>query len=124
MNRVGSDRPPEGETAWKSAGPDWGCWVEMGLTSGLDLQKNELGQGPLAEGGQDRGAAAATALRAAVLAPGRSNEGRNGRGRWLWTSPMLRRGRSGPHRHLISRNWGSFCGFPAKVSEFSDLQIP
>ncbi|PKI67942.1 hypothetical protein CRG98_011538 [Punica granatum] len=117
MNRVGSDRPPKGETARKSVGADWGCWVEMGRTSGLDLRKkNKLGRGPLTEGGRDRGAAAATALRAAVLAPERRDEGRNGRGRWLWTPPVLRRGCSGPH--------GSFCGFLAKVSEFSDLQIP
>ncbi|OWM68598.1 hypothetical protein CDL15_Pgr023563 [Punica granatum] len=97
----------------------------MGRMSGLDLRrKNELGRGPLAKGGQDWGTAAATALRAAALSPGRRDEGRNGHGRWLWTPPALRGGRSGPYWSLSGRNRGSFCGFPAKVSEFSDLQIP
>ncbi|PKI76182.1 hypothetical protein CRG98_003409 [Punica granatum] len=33
MNRAGSDRtgPPEGETARKNAGPDWGSWAWLGL---------------------------------------------------------------------------------------------
>ncbi|PKI44116.1 hypothetical protein CRG98_035494 [Punica granatum] len=47
MNRVGSDRPPEGETARKSAGPDWGCWAGMGRTSGLDLRRKRNGQRPV-----------------------------------------------------------------------------
>ncbi|PKI79008.1 hypothetical protein CRG98_000649 [Punica granatum] len=71
----------------------------MGRTSGLDLRrKNELGRDPLAKGGRDRGTAAETALRAAVLAPGRRDEGRNGRGRWLWTPPALRRENRGKPR--------------------------
>ncbi|PKI69113.1 hypothetical protein CRG98_010468 [Punica granatum] len=74
-------------------------------------KKKELSRGPLAKGGRDRGAAAAMALRATVLTPRRRDEGRNGFGRWLWTPPALRRGRSGPHRSLSGRNRGSFCDF-------------
>ncbi|PKI61871.1 hypothetical protein CRG98_017769 [Punica granatum] len=125
MNRVGSDltgpdRPKE-KIAWKSSGPDWESWAWMGL--GWACEKNELGRGPLAEEWSGLGAAAATTLRAAVLAPGRRDEGRNGRGRWLWTPPALRRGRSGPHRSLSGRNRGVFAVFRRRFPEFSDLQI-
>ncbi|OWM91490.1 hypothetical protein CDL15_Pgr017408 [Punica granatum] len=96
----------------------------MGRAFGLDLRKNELGRGPLAKGGRDRGAVAATVLRAAVLAPGRRDEGRNGRGRWLSAPLGLRGVRSGLRRDRNGRNRGEKSRFPARAPEISDLQIP
>ncbi|OWM64024.1 hypothetical protein CDL15_Pgr006394 [Punica granatum] len=72
MDRVGSDRPPEGETAWKSAGPDWSVL-------GRACEEREMGRGPLAGGQSGSPGTAAAALWVAVLAPGRRSEGRNGR---------------------------------------------
>ncbi|PKI79452.1 hypothetical protein CRG98_000199, partial [Punica granatum] len=87
----------------------------MGRTSGLDLRKNELGRGPLAKGGRDRGAA--------VLALGR-RDGRNGRRIWLWALLGLRGVRSGLRRGRNGRNRGEKSCFPARVPKISDLQIP
>ncbi|OWM83274.1 hypothetical protein CDL15_Pgr012755 [Punica granatum] len=118
-DRIGLARPkekPPGRALDRTGdvGPEW---AEL---PGWACKKNELGRGPLAKGGRDRAAAAATELRVAVLAPGRRDEGRNGHGRWLWASLGLRRGRPGPHRRLNSRN---FRVFRRGFSEFSDLQI-
>ncbi|OWM82118.1 hypothetical protein CDL15_Pgr001692 [Punica granatum] len=59
MNRAGSDRtgPPEGETARKSAGPDWGSWAWLGL--GWACEKKRIGPRPVSQraagiGGQRR----------------------------------------------------------------------
>ncbi|PKI37710.1 hypothetical protein CRG98_041899, partial [Punica granatum] len=66
------------ELGRKSARPDWSALGLAGLGLGL-RKKKELGRGPLTRGDRDRGAAAATVPREAVLAPGRCGEGRNGR---------------------------------------------
>ncbi|OWM77689.1 hypothetical protein CDL15_Pgr017089 [Punica granatum] len=78
LGRVGSDRPPEGELGRKIAGSDCSALGLAGLGLGL-RKKKELGRGQLTGGCRDRGAAAATVPREAVLAPGRRGEGRNGR---------------------------------------------
>ncbi|PKI43312.1 hypothetical protein CRG98_036292 [Punica granatum] len=106
----------KGETARESVGPDWGSWAWLGL--GWACEKNELGRGPLAEGWSGSGAAAATA----VVDPGRRDEGRNGRGRWLWTPPALRRGRYGTHRSLSGRNRGVFA-ISADFAEIAKIAI-
>ncbi|OWM74334.1 hypothetical protein CDL15_Pgr013238 [Punica granatum] len=67
-----------------------------------------MGRGPLAEGRPGSGGSGGARLGAAVLAPGRRDDGTRGLGRWLWAPPMLRRGRSGPHRRLIGRNPGGW----------------
>ncbi|PKI64928.1 hypothetical protein CRG98_014670 [Punica granatum] len=49
-----------------------------------------MGRGPLAGGRSGSPGTAAMALRVAVLAPGRCDDGTRGRGRWLWALLGLR----------------------------------
>ncbi|OWM68366.1 hypothetical protein CDL15_Pgr004848 [Punica granatum] len=104
MDRVGSDRLLEGETARKSCRTRlerWAKWAELlGWTYETRKWAESQGNGPspISEERSGSGGAAVSRLRAAVLAPERLNDGTRGRERWLWTLPTLRRGRSGPHR--------------------------
>ncbi|PKI40629.1 hypothetical protein CRG98_038978 [Punica granatum] len=83
-----------------------------------------MGRGPLAKGRPGSGGAAATRLRAAVLAPGRRDDGTRGLGRWLWAPLGLGGVRFGLRRGRNGRNRGEKSRFLARVPEISDLKIP
>ncbi|OWM90178.1 hypothetical protein CDL15_Pgr006499 [Punica granatum] len=82
-DRIGSNCPPEGRTARKSywTGPDcWAEWAEL-LGLGWACKRNRTGPRSVNQRRSGSGGSGGDGFWAAVLAPGRRDDGRNGRGR-------------------------------------------
>ncbi|PKI64089.1 hypothetical protein CRG98_015533 [Punica granatum] len=95
LDRIGSERPPEGETARKrswagleSVGPEWAEPAKKGEWAAADglgwlgwtCDGNAMGRSPLMADLSDGNAGGAERLRAVVPAVGRRNDGAKGSG--------------------------------------------
>ncbi|PKI55929.1 hypothetical protein CRG98_023661 [Punica granatum] len=91
---------------------------------GRACKGREMGRGPLAEGlPESGGKRRRRGWSRRFSPPGRLDDGRNGRGGWLWAPPVLRRDRSGPLRRLISRNRGEEAVVFRREFRNSDFKI-